>query len=434
MSVRNYFNKSASVIKISGVILKISAIFCISYLLPILGYAQEEREIKLNSVVVDHKIKDPQKVIKIIASDFVIRYSPQNEISRVTEYRAIKANGSFIDFKAGKGFYLSKKYDPKNKSGKAPILCFIDRYASLSYASNGKDVLEHEYITDKYPLGYNNVMGYLTADIISIIVQFSPLNTAHYKYFEYSFTNEIGKIHFKSVEDQIPQKCKIRAEGDIYYNTKDFSVERILFNRLEPFVYGQTGNYLHSNYALAEFGNSSSITIKSLYYNRQWGEVINNTGASRWIFHPSRRNPKKYNLQEYYLLKLDPVMYCMDNNMLVSEYKTLKRRKDLDSLFSRLSFYCLRYENCTYTPNLWRDILNAQTGEFPLKQAIEELNKKAKIEDQISRYLNYEPTMEDYNRLSVFYEGGYDKYIPDYQSFISFYKQIHKKMQYVFEK
>jgi len=422
------------VIKNSRVILKISAIFCISYLLPIFDYAQENREIKLNAVVIEHKIKNPQKVIKIIASDFVKRYSPQNEISRVTEYRAVKANGSFIDFKTGKGFYLSKKYDPKSKSGKAPLLCFIDRYASLSYASNGEDVLEPEYIADKYPLGYNNIMGYLTADIISIIVQFSPLNTEYYKYFEYFFTNEIGKIHFKSFEDQIPQKCKIRAEGDIYYNINNFSVERIIFNRLEPYIIGQTGNYIHSNYALVEFGNSRSINIKSLYYNRQWGEVINKPGALRWIFHPTRRNPQKYNLQEYYLLKLDPAVYCMDNNMLVSEYKTLKRREDLDSLFNKLSFYCLRYENCTYTPYLWRDILDAETGEFPLKQAIEELNKKAKIEDQVARYLNYEPTMEDYNRLSVFYDGGYDKYIPNYQTFISYYKQIHKKMQYVFEK
>lgn len=412
------------VIKNSGVILKISAIFCISYLLSIFGYAQEEREIKLNAVVIEHKIKDPQKVIKIIASDFVKRYSPQNEISRVTEYRAVKANGSFIDFKAGKGFYLSKKYDPKNKYGKTPLLCFIDRYASQSYTSNGEGVLEPEYIADKYPLGYNNIMGYLTADIISIIVQFSPLNTEYYKYFEYSFTNEIGKIHFKSFEDQIPQKCKIRAEGDIYYNINNFSVERIIFNRLEPYIYAQTGEYAHSNYVLAEFDNN--LNIRSLYYNRKWDKTTQS--AVKNISLPTRRNPQKYNLQEYYLLKLDPAVYCMDNNMLVSEYKTLKRREDLDSLFNKLSFYCLRYENCTYTPYLWRDILDVETGEFPLKQAIEELNKKTKIEDQVARYLNYEPTMEDYNRLSVFYEGGYDKYIPNYQTFISYYKQIHKKM------
>jgi len=412
------------VIKNSRVILKITAIFCISYLLPIFGYAQEEREIKLNAVVIEHKIKDPQKVIKIIASDFVKRYSPQNEISRVTEYRAIKANGSFIDFKAGKGFYLSKKYDPKSKSGKAPLLCFIDRYASLSYASNGEDVLEPEYIVDKYPLGYNNIMGYLTADIVSIIVQFSPLNTEYYKYFEYFFTNEIGKIHFKSVEDQIPQKCKIRAEGDIYYNINNFSIERIIFNTLEPYIYGQTGKYAHSNYVLAEFDDN--LNIRSLYYNRKWDKTTQS--AVKNISLPTRRNPQKYNLQEYYLLTLDPAVYCMDNNMLVSEYKTLKRREDLDSLFNKLSFYCLRYENCTYTPYLWRDILDAETGEFPLKQAIEELNKKAKIEDQISRYRNYEPTIDDYNRLSVFYDGGYDKYIPNYQTFISYYKQIHKKM------
>ena len=412
------------VIKNSRVTLKFAAIFCISYLLPIFGYTQEEREIKLNAVVIEHKIKDPQKVIKIIASDFVKRYSPQNEISRVTEYRAIKANGSFIDFKAGKGFYLSKKYDPKSKSGKAPLLCFIDRYASLSYASNGEDILEPEYIADKYTLGYNNIMGYLTADIISIIVQFSPLNTEHYKYFEYSFTNEIGKIHFKSFEDQIPQKCKIRAEGDIYYNIKNFSIERIIFNTLEPYIYGQTGKYAHSNYVLAEFDDN--LNIRSLYYNRKWDKTTQS--AVKNISLPARRNPQKYNLQEYYLLTLDPAVYCMDNNMLVSEYKTLKRREDLDSLFNKLSFYCLRYENCTYTPYLWRDILDAETGEFPLKQAIEELNKKTKIENQVARYLNYEPTIDDYNRLSVFYDGGYDKYIPDYQTFISYYKQIHKKM------
>ncbi len=430
MSARNYFNKSNSVIKNYGVTLKISAIFCISCFLPILDYAQQVREIKLNAVVVEHKIKTPQKVIKIIASDFVKRYSPQNEVSKATEYRAVKANGSFIDFKAGKGFYLSKNYDPKSKFGKTPLLCFIDRYASRSYASNGVDVLEPEYIADKYPLGYNNIMGYLTANIISIIVQFSPLNTEYYKYFEYSFTNEIGKIHFKSIDDQIPQKCKIRAEGEIYYNTNNFSIERIIFNTLEPYIYAKTREYVHSNYALAEFDDN--LNIRSLYYNRKWDKT--NQSAVNNISPPARRNPQKDNLQEYYLLTIDPAVYCMDNNMLVSDYKTLKRRNDLDSLFNRLSFYCMRYENCTYTPYLWRNILNTTTGEFPMKQAIEELNKKAKIEDQISCYLNYEPTIDDYKRLSVFYEGGYDKYIPDYQTFISYYKRIHKKMQYEFEK
>lgn len=430
MSVQNNFRELDSVIKNAGVILKIQVFLMFLFLLPVCGYAQEEKKVELNAVVIEHKISNAQKVIKVIASDFVKRYSPKNEISKATEYRAVKANGSFIDFKAGKGFYLSRKYDPKNKFGKAPLLCFIDRYASVSYTSNGEEFLEPERIITKYPLGYdNNNMESLTTRIISIMVQFSPINTEYSKYFEYSFTNEIGKIHFKSIEDQIPQKGKIRAEGDIYYNINNFSVERIIFNKFEPYIYIKDGEYTHSNYVLAEFDNN--LNIRSFYSNMKWDKT--NQSAINNILTPTRRNPQKYNLQEFYLLILDQPVYSMDNNMLVSDYRTMKRRSDIDSLFNKLSFYCLRYENCAYTPSLWRYILSTQTGEFPLKQAIEDLNKKTNIEDQASRYLNYEPTVDDFNRLSVLYEGAYDKNLPDYQSFISYYKQVYKKMRYEYE-
>ncbi|MEA5007040.1 MAG: hypothetical protein VB022_11595 [Rikenellaceae bacterium] len=69
------------------------------------GYSQEKRELK--AAVVVHKIDDPKKVMKILSSNFSKQYSKQHEISKMETYRAVKANGKFVELKAGKGFYLS---------------------------------------------------------------------------------------------------------------------------------------------------------------------------------------------------------------------------------------------------------------------------------------------------------------------------------------
>lgn len=402
---------------------KVAFLFSLLCLLSFRGYAQGMRYVKLNEIVVKQKINNPKEIIKIIASDFIKRYSPQNEISKATEYRAAKANGSFIEFKAGKGFYLSRRYQYKDRYVKAPMLCFIDRYSSL----------EKEFIDENPPLGYNNLMGFLPADVIGYIIQFSPLNKEYYKYYEYSFTEETGKIHFKSVGDKNQNKCKIRAEGYICYNIEKFSIESILFSKIDPCLYGGTGDYSHSSYAVAEFNNGASLSIRSLFYNRKWDKATQNSSVRNAFSLPTRRNPQKYNHEEYYLLRIDRAKYLMDSNMIIKDYQTMEIRKDLDSLFNKLSFYCLRYECAPYTPDLWRNQGDFNIREFPLKQAVEDIGRKVKIDDQVMRYVGYEPTLEDFNKLRALYEGGYDKYIPDYQTFISYYKLTQKRMRDAFE-
>lgn len=182
------------------------------------GHSQEKRELK--AAVVVHKINDPMNAMKIISSNFSKQYSRQHEISKMETYRAVKANGKFIDFKAGNGFYLSRKYDPKSKHGEFSSFYYIDQYSSQSYTSDGTGILEPEYIFAKYPLLYSNYMDFNLCTVILTMVYFSPLNSLQYKNFEYSFSNEFGVIHFKSIESNVPKKCKIRCEGDLFYNPR----------------------------------------------------------------------------------------------------------------------------------------------------------------------------------------------------------------------
>jgi len=412
---------------------KFITIFILSSLwyafMPYTCHAQQNRELK--AAVVVHKINDPEKVIKIISSDFSKQYSKQNEISKTETYRAVKANGKFVDLKAGKGFYLSRKYDPKSKHGKSPSFYYIDQYSSQSYTSDGNEILEPDYISARYPLCYSNLMEPGISLVFAAMLYFSPLNNLQYKNFEYSFSNESGVIHFKSIESKIAKTCKLRAEGDLSYDVETMAIKRMTFTTFEPLIYSIDRGYAHSNYISADFGYINSPYVKSLFYVRRWDKGP--VDRALYLCSPARRNPVNNNIEEYYFVNIGAPEFYMNNNMQVLDHRTFQRRPDVDSVFNRLSGYFMRHEFSPYTPELWNNISSSKVGDFPLIQALRELNSKCPMKEQVSKFINYEPTNEDFNRLSTRAEGSYDKYLPNYDFFLSYYKEILNKMKKLYE-
>lgn len=392
------------------------------------GHSQEKRELK--AAVVEHKINDPKKVMKILSTNFSKQYFKQHEISKMESYRAVKTNGKFIDLKAGKGFYLSRKYDPKSKQGRDFTFFYIDQYSSQSFTSDGNGIIESEYISAKYPLCYDNYMNFDISVVIKNMIYFSPLNSQYYKHFEYSFSKESGVIHFKSTESKIPKQCKLRCEGDLFYNLEKMAVKRMTFTTFDSFILAQSPlkvNFANSNYVIADFDYGNSPYLKSILYVRKWDREA--TEKIRFLFSPTRRNPVKNNLEEYYFANFGAPKYYMNNNMQVLDHVTYQRRPDLDTIFNRLSMYFMTQELSPYTPELWNNISSSKVGEFPLLQAINELNSKCPMKEQVSRFLNHKPTNEDFKRLIAMGEGSYDKYLPNYDIFLSYYKEISQKMR-----
>jgi hypothetical protein len=372
--------------------------------------------------------------MKIISSNFSKQYSKQHEISKMETYRAVKANGIFIDLKAGKGFCLSRKFDPKSKYGRDCTFFNIDQYSSQSYTSDGNEILEPENIRARYPLGYNNYMMQDIGFVISHLIYFSPLNNQYYKHFDYSFSKESGVIHFKSIESKIPKQCKLRCEGDLFYDLETMAVKRMIFTTFDSFLLVQNPqkvNFAHSNYAITDFGYGNSPYLKSIFYVRKWDREV--AEKVRYLFSPTRRNPQKNNLEEYYFANFGAPGFYMNGNMQVLDHVTYQRRTDVDSLFNSLSMYFMRHELSPYTPALWNKISSSKVGSFPLALALRDLNSKCPIKEQVSRFMNYEPTNEDFNRLSAIYEGSYDKYLPNYDIFLSYYKEVLKKMKKLYE-
>jgi len=393
------------------------------------GHSQEKRELK--AAVVVHKINDPKSAMKIISSNFSKQYSRQHEISKMETFRAVKANGKFIDFKAGKGFYLSRKYDPKSKQGVFSTFYIIDQCSSQSYTSDGNEILELDYFFARYPLLYSNYMNSNLTTVILTMVYFSPLNSFQFKNFEYSFSNESGVIHFKSIEKDVPKKCKIRCEGDLFYDVETMALKRIIFTTFDSFVRVQSGSFAHSSYVIADFGYGNSPYLKSIFYSRKWDKTP--TDKVRYLFSPTRRNPVKNNLEEYYFANFEAPKFYMNNNMQVLDHLTYQRRPDVDTVFNSLSGSFMRYEFSPYTPELWNNISSSKVGSFPLAQALRELNSKCPMKEQVSRFLNYEPTNEDFKRLIAIGEGSFDKYLPNYDIFLSYYKEVLKKMKKLYE-
>ncbi len=348
-------------------------------------------------------------------------------------FRAVKANGKFIDLKAGKGFGLSRKYDPKSKYGRDFTFFYIDQYSSKSFTSDGTGILEPERISARYPLCYDNYMNFDISIVIKNMVYFSPLNSQYYKHFEYSFSKESGVIHFKSIESTIPKQCKLRCEGDLFYNLETMTVKRMTFTTFNSFLKAQNPqklNYAHSNYVVVDFGYGNSPYIKSIFYLRKWDRET--TEKTRSLFPPTRRNPLKNNLEEYYLANFEAPEFYMNGNMQVLDHRTFQRRTDVDSVFNILSGYFMRHEFAPYTPELWNNISSSKVGEFPLAQALKELDSKCPMKDQVSRFLNYYPTNEDFKRLIAMGEGTFDKYLPNYDVFLSYYKEISRKMREIY--
>lgn len=403
--------------------------FCVLIHFSSICLSQEKRELK--AAVVVHKIDDPKKVMKIISSNFSKQYSKQHEISKMESFRAIKANGKFIDFKAGKGFYLSRKYDPKSKQGEFSSFYYIDQFSSQSYTSDGTEILEPDYIFARYPLLYSNYMDFNLCTVILTMVYFSPLNSFQYKNFEYSFSNESGVIHFKSIEKNVPKKCKIRCEGDLFYDVETMVLKRIIFTTFDSFVWVQSGSFAHSSSVIADFDYNNNPYIKSFFYIRKWDKTP--TDQARYSFPPTRKNPVKNNLEEYYFANFGAPKFYMNNNMQVLDHRTYQRRPDVDSVFNSLSGSFMRHEFSPYTPELWNNISSSKVGSFPLNQAIKELDLKCAMKEQVSRFLNYEPTNEDFKRLSAMAEGSIDKYLQNYDIFLSYYKEILKKMKKLYE-
>lgn len=391
----------------------------------IAGHSQEKRELK--AAVVVHKINNPMSAMKILSSNFSKQYSRQHEISKMETYRAVKANGKFIDLKAGKGFCLSRKFDPKSKHGEFSSFYYIDQYSSQSYTSDGTGILESEYIFAKYPLLYSNYMDFNLCTVILTMVYFSPLNSLQYKNFDYSFSNESGVIHFKSIESNVPKKCKIRCEGDLFYDLETMAIKRIIFATFDSFVWVQSGSFAHSSSVIADFDYGNSPYLKSIFYSRRWDKTP--TDQARYSFPPTRRNPVKNKLEEYYFANFRAPEFYMNSNMQILDHRTYQRRPDIDSLFNILSRYFMRHEFAPYTPELWNNISSSKVGEFPLAQALKELDLKCPMKDQVSRFLNYYPTNEDFKRLIAMGEGSYDKYLPNYDIFLSYYKEISQKMR-----
>jgi hypothetical protein len=389
------------------------------------GHSQEKRELK--AAVVVHKINDPMNAMKIISSNFSKQYSRQHEISKMETYRAVKANGKFIDLKAGKGFCLSRKFDPKSKYGRDFTFFFIDQYSSKSFTSDGTEILEPERISARYPLCYDNYMNFDISLVIKYMAYFSPLNSQYYKHFEYSFTKESGVIHFKSTESKIPKQCKLRCEGDLFYDLETMTVKRMTFTSFDSFVWVQSGSFAHSSSVIADFDYGNSPYLKSVLYMRKWDREA--TDKIRFLFPPTRRNPLKNNLEEYYFANFEAPEFYMNGNMQVLDHRTFQRRTDVDSVFNILSVYSMRHEFAPYTPELWNNISSSKVGEFPLAQALKELDLKCPMKDQVSRFLNYYPTNEDFKRLIAMGEGSYDKYLPNYDIFLSYYKEISQKMR-----
>ena len=396
------------------------------------GHSQEKRELK--AAVVVHKINDPKSAMKIISSNFSKQYSRQHEISKMETFRAIKANGRFIDLKAGKGFCLSRKFDPKSKQGRDFSFFNIDQYSSQSYTSDGNEILEPENIRARYPLGYNNYMMQDIGLVIRYLIYFSPLNNQYYKHFEYSFSKESGVIHFKSIESKIPKQCKLRCKGDLFYDLETMAVKRMIFTTFDSFLLvknPQKVNFAHSNYAIIDFGYGNSPYLKSIFYVRKWDrETVEKV---RYLFSPTRRNPLKNNLEEYYFANFEAPKFYMNNNMQVLDHLTYQRRPDVDTVFNSLSGSFMRYEFSPYTPEFWNNIPSSKIGDFPLAQALRELNSKCPMKKQVSRFLNYEPTNEDFKRLIAMGEGSFDKYLPNYDIFLSYYKEVLKKMKKLYE-
>lgn len=389
------------------------------------GHSQEKRELK--AAVVVHKINDPMNAMKIISSNFSKQYSRQHEISKMETYRAVKANGKFIDLKAGKGFCLSRKFDPKSKYGRDFTFFFIDQYSSKSFTSDGTEILEPERISARYPLCYDNYMNFDISLVIKYMAYFSPLNSQYYKHFEYSFTKESGVIHFKSTESKIPKQCKLRCEGDLFYDLETMTVKRMTFTSFDSFVWVQSGSFAHSSSVIADFDYGNSPYLKSVLYMRKWDREA--TDKIRFLFPPTRRNPLKNNLEEYYFANFEAPEFYMNGNMQVLDHRTFQRRTDVDSVFNILSVYSMRHEFAPYTPELWNNISSSKVGEFPLAQALKELDLKCPMKDQVSRFLNYYPTNEDFKRLIAMGEGSFDKYLPNYDTFLSYYKEISQKMR-----
>lgn len=389
------------------------------------GHSQEKRELK--AAVVVHKINDPMNAMKIISSNFSKQYSRQHEISKMETYRAVKANGKFIDLKAGKGFCLSRKFDPKSKYGRDFTFFFIDQYSSKSFTSDGTEILEPERISARYPLCYDNYMNFDISLVIKYMAYFSPLNSQYYKHFEYSFTKESGVIHFKSTESKIPKQCKLRCEGDLFYDLETMAIKRIIFATFDSFVWVQSGSFAHSSSVIADFDYGNSPYLKSVLYMRKWDREA--TDKIRFLFPPTRRNPLKNNLEEYYFANFEAPEFYMNGNMQVLDHRTFQRRTDVDSVFNILSVYSMRHEFAPYTPELWNNISSSKVGEFPLAQALKELDLKCPMKDQVSRFLNHKPTNEDFKRLIAMGEGSYDKYLPNYDIFLSYYKEISQKMR-----
>jgi len=393
------------------------------------GHSQEKRELK--AAVVVHKINDPMNAMKIISSNFSKQYSRQHEISKMETYRAVKANGKFIDLKAGKGFCLSRKFDPKSKYGRDFTFFFIDQYSSKSFTSDGTEILEPERISARYPLCYDNYMNFDISLVIKYMAYFSPLNSQYYKHFEYSFTKESGVIHFKSTESKIPKQCKLRCEGDLFYDLETMTVKRMTFTSFDSFVWVQSGSFAHSSSVIADFDYGNSPYLKSIFYVRKWDRGA--TAKVRYLFSPTRRNPQKNNLEEYYLANFEAPGFYMNGNMQVLDHVTYQRRPDLDTVFNRLSMYFMTQELSPYTPELWNNISSSKVGDFPLVQALRELNSKCPMKEQVSRFINYEPTNDDFKRLIAVGEGSYDKYLPNYEIFLSYYKEVWKKMKKLYE-
>ena len=389
------------------------------------GHSQEKRELK--AAVVVHKINDPMNAMKIISSNFSKQYSRQHEISKMETYRAVKANGKFIDLKAGKGFCLSRKFDPKSKYGRDFTFFFIDQYSSKSFTSDGTEILEPERISARYPLCYDNYMNFDISLVIKYMAYFSPLNSQYYKHFEYSFTKESGVIHFKSTESKIPKQCKLRCEGDLFYNLETMTVKRMTFTSFDSFVWVQSGSFAHSSSVIADFDYGNSPYLKSIFYSRRWDKTP--TDQARYSFPPTRRNPVKNKLEEYYFANFRAPEFYMNSNMQILDHRTYQRRPDIDSLFNILSRYFMRHEFAPYTPELWNNISSSKVGEFPLAQALKELDLKCPMKDQVSRFLNYYPTNENFKWLSARAEGSYDKYLSNYDVFLSYYKEISRKMR-----
>lgn len=399
-------------------------LYCYLITFPSICLAQEKRE--LNAAILEYKFEDPQKIVQILSSKFCKNYSKDHEISKFQSFRSIKSNGKYIDFKAGKGFYLSKKYDTKSKEGESPMIYYINQLSSLSYNTDGKELLKADMNKEKYPSLYSNLMFYDISVIIKMITYFSPINIAQYQNFKYTFTNKNGVIHFKSIENKKSGYCKLKAEGDLYFDVSTMTLSKILFTTFEPFIWFKNGTYVHSNYLVVEFNNNTNSYLSSVFYHRKWDSETN--GINRFLFPPTRSNPVLNKLEEFYYVKLSRPIFNMNSKMQTIDYITHKRRKDADSIFNRLSEYILKYEFSPYTPSLWDNLSNLEVGEFPLISTLNSLNINISLKNQASRYLNYEPTLDDFNKLTKMSEGSYNNYLPNYFSFITYYKDIYKKM------